>query len=530
MAMLIEAALRSSVILAGALAVSAGLGRRSAARRHATLAAGILASALVVPLTMVVPGWDVPRLAIVAAPAASAPAVSADAIAASVSPDAPLRPAAASVIPRIWAAGVALGLAIAVAGMARLVRLTRRSSSVADGVWRVAADEIAAVHGVRQPIALVRTASRGVVATWGFRRPIVLLPEEALEWSDAWVRAALHHEIAHIRRWDWPIQVAAMLVRTVFWFNPLCWIACARLRRESEHACDDRVLAAGLAPAVYADHLVNIARTCRTLAWMPAMSMARSSTLERRVAAMLNDTRDRRTLTRRAVLVLLALMAVMTMAVASLDLSAQAGVNPLAGQIYDMTGGTLPGVTVTLEDERQLQWSEVTDGLGRFRFPPVQTGRYVLRASLPGFKPLQDEFQLERPRDWTRVITLQLGEIEETVTVTASRAPAVPAQPDEFRPVRVGGNIRPPAKLVDVHPVYPESMRGAGLDGAVPMEALIGIDGRVTSVRVLSAQVHPEFAQAAETAVRQWVFSPTRLNGRPVEVRMVATIRFGLLD
>ena len=68
-------------------------------------------------------------------------------------------------------------------------------------------------------------------------------------------------------------------------------------------------------------------------------------------------------------------------------------------------------------------------------------------------------------------------------------------------------------------------MRDAGLTGVVPVEALIGSDGAVSSVRVLSAQVHPDFAIAAVDAVRQWRFTPTLLNGVPVEV--VMTVSFG---
>lgn len=73
-------------------------------------------------------------------------------------------------------------------------------------------------------------------------------------------------------------------------------------------------------------------------------------------------------------------------------------------------------------------------------------------------------------------------------------------------------------------------MRAAGRDGIVPIEAIIGRDGTVTTVRVLSAQVHPDFAIAAVDAVRQWRFSPTLLNGQPVEVVMTVKMAFTLAD
>jgi protein TonB len=94
--------------------------------------------------------------------------------------------------------------------------------------------------------------------------------------------------------------------------------------------------------------------------------------------------------------------------------------------------------------------------------------------------------------------------------------------------VRVGGNLRPPKKIKDVRPEYPASMQEAGLEGLVPLEAVIGRDGTVSSLRVLSAKVHPDLAAAAMHAVRQWRFEPTLLNGVPVDVMMTVTVAFGL--
>jgi protein TonB len=124
---------------------------------------------------------------------------------------------------------------------------------------------------------------------------------------------------------------------------------------------------------------------------------------------------------------------------------------------------------------------------------------------------------------------LQVGEVQETVTVRESRVGG-PQGAASRQPVRIGGNIKPPLKVKDVRPTYPASMREAGLTGVVPIEAIIGVDGTVSSVRVISAQVHPDFAIAAIDAVRQWRFTPTLLNRRPVEVVMTVSVRFDLED
>jgi TonB family protein len=258
--------------------------------------------------------------------------------------------------------------------------------------------------------------------------------------------------------------------------------------------------------------------------------MARPSTLERRIADMLNPALDRQALSRRALGLTAALLLAVTLPTAALR-AGQSGPALLSGSIYDATGAVLPGVEVTLEDVTQMKVQSRTDASGRFTFSNVQPGRYVLQASLPGFRALRQEFDLSARPDWDRAITLQVGDIQESITVSEKRA-AAPSAPASTGPqrIRVGGNIRVPRKLVDVHPVYPMSMRQAGLEGVVPIDAVIGQDGTVTSVRVVSAQVHPDFAIAAVDAVRQWKFSPTLLNGAPVEVVMTVSVAFKLSD
>jgi TonB family protein len=204
----------------------------------------------------------------------------------------------------------------------------------------------------------------------------------------------------------------------------------------------------------------------------------------------------------------------------------------LSGSIYDPTGAVLPGVQVVLKDASGTEWKGTTNASGRFQFPGINPGSYLLTASLPGFKALRQDVELARAGDWDRVITLQVGQLQETITISASRVVETSPQPggSPQKPVRVGGNIRAPRKLVDVKPVYPAAMRAAGREGVVPIEALIGVDGSVTSVRVVSAQVHPDFAIAAADAVRQWRFTPTLLNGAAVEVTMTVTVAFTLAD
>jgi len=363
-------------------------------------------------------------------------------------------------------------------------------------------------------------------------RPHILFPAHARHWSDARVQAVVGHELAHIQRHDWAIQIAAEALRAIHWFNPIFWLACRRLRRESEQACDDAVLRIGVPPADYATHLVDVARSCRGSALPVAavMPMARPSTLERRIAAMLNPRLGRQALSRRGIVATVVVLLACALPTAAFRI-AQVGPLPLSGVIYDPSGGVLPEAALTLEDERQNKWQATSDSTGHFDFPPVAAGKYELEVSLPGFRPLRQDVELQAARDWARVVTLQVGTVQESISVRVPRLkPRAGSQNAGPVPVRVGGNIRPPTKTLDKKPVYPVSMREAGREGKVPLEAIIGLDGTVVSVRVATAQVHPDFAQAAIDAVQQWRFTPTLLNGKPVEVVMTVTVAFELED
>jgi TonB family protein len=536
---LIALALRSSAILLAGLCVRAALKwrKRSAALRHVVLAGATGAAAAVIPLNLVLPSWDVSlpfpietRTTADRLPASPIGRVPASDAGTSRVPQARVR-AAAATLASVWCAGFLAFTAMLAAGMLRLARIARRASLVSDPQWLNAADAVAGGYGLRRTVVMLHTSAPDILATCGILRPRILLPSHASEWSRDRMYVVLCHELAHIRRLDWAIQIGAEVVRAMLWFNPLVWIACTYLRRDSEQACDDLVLGRGVEPREYATHLLDLARKCRRSPDipLPATPMARRSTLERRIADMLNSRLDRRPLSLRTLGTACVLFLAGTLATAGLR-AAQTGPATLQGTVYDTTGAVMPGVTVTLEDATQMKYTSTTNATGRFAFANVQPGHYGLEASLPGFRTLRQAFDLSAHPDWDRAIMLQVGTVSEAITVSERRVlPPVPAIARPA-PVRVGGSIRPPLKTLDVRPVYPASMRDAGREGVVPVEAIIGVDGTVTSVRVLSAQVHPDFAVAAVDAVRQWRFTPTLLNASPVEVLMTVSVTFTLSD
>jgi TonB family protein len=529
----IDAVVRSSVLLAAALAVRGVLARRSAALRYGVLAGGRAAAILVVPASLVVPSWTLPLPSPTSRSAPPAPAPA---------PDVPISAAGQAAaakharpgpppIVTLWFVGFLLAAGTLAAGLGRLVWTAATARPFADEQWRRQAETIAAAFGLRQKVVLLETAALFPVATWGMRPPRVMLPPQARRWSEERIHAVLVHELAHVARGDWPMQIAARVFASVVWFNPLAWITCRLLRHDSESACDDAVLADGVPAPDYAAHLVALARECRRSRWqpVPALFIAHPSVFERRIAAMLNAQVDRRPVSRRAAAAVAAVLLAVMLPAAAVR-AVQAPPSALSGTVYDPTGAVMPGVTITLEDPQHHTAQAMTGRDGRFSFPGIGSGQYVLSAEIPGFRKLRDEFELKTAADWDRAVTLQIGTVQETISVRASRVAAPPPATATPVPIRVGGNIRRPAKTLDVRPVYPASMRAAGREGQVQIDAIIGTDGTVSSVRVLSAQVHPDFAIAAADAVRQWRFTPTLLNSQPVEVVMTVTVRFSLSD
>ena len=104
--------------------------------------------------------------------------------------------------------------------------------------------------------------------------------------------------------------------------------------------------------------------------------------------------------------------------------------------------------------------------------------------------------------------------------------PPAPPPPTPPRPLPIGGKIKEPAKVKHVPPVYPAIAQQARVEGIVIIEAIIGADGRVQQARVLRSK--PLLDEAALDAVRQWMFTPTLLNGVPVPVIMTVTVNFTL--
>lgn len=189
-----------------------------------------------------------------------------------------------------WVGGaVVLFLSLAVA-LWRLRRIRRNGLPWPE--LRELTEPLAAECGIQRSIEVLLHEDIPAPLTCGVWRPAIILPAEARNWSEVHVRRALIHELEHVRRRDWPIQLMARVTCAVYWFHPLVWVAWRRLGLEAERACDDAVVQSS-ERADYAEQLVSLAQQMSNTHTRPALGMANRSDLSTRVSAILDSSQRR---------------------------------------------------------------------------------------------------------------------------------------------------------------------------------------------------------------------------------------------
>src|SRR5262245_30832649 len=160
-----------------------------------------------------------------------------------------------------WGMGV-LALSIRLLGGWWLVRRIRDSiGNVPLPDWQPRLAALSRRLGVSRPVRLFRSALVQVPTAIGWLRPVILLPASTLTGlSPAQIESILAHELAHIRRHDYLVNLLQSLVETLLFYHPGVWWVSRRIREERELCCDD--LAVGIAgdPVLYAEALCRLER------------------------------------------------------------------------------------------------------------------------------------------------------------------------------------------------------------------------------------------------------------------------------
>jgi HEAT repeat protein/beta-lactamase regulating signal transducer with metallopeptidase domain len=316
---MIDALLKTTILLVVVTLATHLLRRRSAALRHLLWSFAIVGLVMIPVLKRVAPEWRVlPSASTIAAvtqapPATEGgqitaeppPAAAGAAVELSGSPAIPSAPASAWSVPSVWSVTMGLWLAGAlfllmrlVVGLVTVQRIANRAKEITDSTWRTVSDRGIRALEVRLPVELRSSTEVTMPFACGVMRPIIVLPADADTWNAQQKEAVMLHELAHISRGDLAMNIISHVVRALYWLNPLVWLASYRLRVEGERAADDAVLRGGARPSEYADHLLSIVRTVGPTVPNVALAMARRSDFEGRLLAILEPGLSRARLTR----------------------------------------------------------------------------------------------------------------------------------------------------------------------------------------------------------------------------------------
>ena len=206
---------------------------------------------------------DAPADGATASPASSVPAV------------ASLRHRIESLLPglvALWGAGVLLLCVRSFGGITLVRRLGRSGLSAAPAALQDTLARLANTLGVRATVRLYESALVGVPTVVGWLRPVILLPASALTGLTAQqLELILAHELAHVRRHDYLVNLVQSAAETLLFYHPAVWWVSNRMRVEREHCCDDLAVGACGSAVHYARALVDLDGLCSDA---PALAMA----------------------------------------------------------------------------------------------------------------------------------------------------------------------------------------------------------------------------------------------------------------
>lgn len=174
----------------------------------------------------------------------------------------------------VWACGVLAMLFVSFRAIQRVNQLVRRNTCEDDSRLNESVHQLARELKVRtRPAAVVLDCPIGP-AVRRILRPQLLFPKTLLaQVSDEHLRLIVLHELMHIRRRDVLAGYFQAAVQVLWWFHPAVWLASGRCSHDRERCCDDGVLMhSRTASSIYAECLLETARTCRNRTWVPLVA------------------------------------------------------------------------------------------------------------------------------------------------------------------------------------------------------------------------------------------------------------------
>jgi beta-lactamase regulating signal transducer with metallopeptidase domain len=191
----------------------------------------------------------------------------------------------------IWIAGVTALSIRSLGGWVVTQLWKRRNVRTADALWQESMARLAKRLAISRKVCLWESATAHTPAVIGWIRPVVLLPASAISGlAPSQIEALLAHELAHIRRHDYLVNLLQTAIETLLFYHPAVWWVGRQMRAERENCCDDLAVAVCGDPLVYARALTELEKI--RIATPRLVMAANSGSLLQRVRRLLDPQRD----------------------------------------------------------------------------------------------------------------------------------------------------------------------------------------------------------------------------------------------
>ncbi len=245
------------------------------------------------------------------------------------------------VIVMVWMLGVVLFSLRFAGGLIAVQRLKYRNTSPPEACWQERLNGLLEEMSLNRKVVLLESLATGVPMVVGWLKPVVLFPVGAINrLSVEEVEAVLAHELAHIKRQDYLLNLLQSIVEILFYFNPAVWWISSQVRLEREHSADDLAVAVCGDSLVYARALFKLQEIRQTAPLLAMPLMKKNYRLLNRIHRILKPSSNKTDLMER-------ISAMAILVVATLLLSFNTKNTAVAEEAQPLTEPDLPEATFT---------------------------------------------------------------------------------------------------------------------------------------------------------------------------------------
>lgn len=427
-------------------------------------------------------------------------------------------------------------------GLLSLRRILRTADESLIPTWlRDELDILRSSFGIHRRVRLAVSTMIDSPLVVGWIIPTILLPVSASTGLGAdQLRMALMHELAHVRRHDYLVNVIQVVLETVLFYHPAVHHVSRSLRREREQCCDDVV-------AAHCENRIAYARLLAELESLrqqqPALAMgSHGSELAMRVNRIVGMPVAAPHRKFNWPFLLPLALAITLLAINPGNRDRASGIQPVRLSLPPAAAQALPEPIKAVETEivpatnnRQAAGSE-SPATTPVRSNEIPTGRNTAASTGSGTTRTTQDTQADPVNNQPVLATppanksasdtpvaAEPGAMTSTAQEDSAEIPIEPIEAAEASPVITGGKL-----LQMAEPDYPQYARRVGMEGQVTLRFMVTEDGRVRDIEVVSAEPERVFNSAAIEAVRQWRFSPYLENGSPVAQQRLQVLDFTL--